>query len=313
MGFPAHLQGLAHAALRSRPLHLAIGMFDGVHLGHRRVIGAAVEGARREGGISGVLTFWPHPSVLFRPAEPTRLIQPADCRARLLASTGVDVVITEPFTRELAAVPADGFVPWLKDKLPNLAGIYVGENFRFGRGRAGDTALLQTTGRAAAIQVFSAPRLQQGGEPVSSTRIRTLLETGEVAAANSLLGYAYFSAGTVTPGKRLGRALGFPTLNVPWSPELRPRLGVYAVQVSGCKTQRALRGVANYGLRPTVEQASAPRLEIHLLEECPFDAGDEIRVEWLAFLRAEQKFTDIEALRAQIGRDRATAAEFFAR
>lgn len=311
MEFPVQLEGLARAVLPARPLHLAIGMFDGVHLGHRRVIGAAVEAARSQGGLGGVLTFWPHPSALFRPDNPTRLIQPAVCRAQLLASLGVDVVITEAFTRELAAVPAEDFVAWLKQRLPGLAGIYVGDNFRFGRGRLGDVALLLTTGLAAGVQVFSAPRVQHQGEPVSSTRIRALLEAGEISVANTLLGYTYFAEGIVTPGKRLGRTLGFPTLNVPWVPELRPRLGVYAVQVAGAKSERARRGVANYGLRPTVEQASAPRLEIHLLDDCPFDAGDMVRVEWLSFLRPEQKFANVGDLREQISRDRAAAAAFF--
>lgn len=313
MEFPVQLQGLAQAALPPRPLHLAIGMFDGVHLGHRRVIGAAVASARTQDGLSGVLTFWPHPSTLFRPDNPTRLIQPADCRAKLLTDLGVDVVITEAFTLELAAVPAENFVGWLKQRLPGLAGVYVGDNFRFGRGRSGDVALLQATGRASGVHVFSAPRVQHDGEPVSSTRIRALLEGGEIAAANTLLGYSYFAEGIVTPGKRLGRTLGFPTLNVPWSPDLRPRLGVYAVRVTGSKSAQALRGVANYGLRPTVEQSTAPRLEVHLLDDCAFDVGDAVRVEWLAFLRPERKFANVEALRGQIGQDRAAAVAFFGR
>lgn len=311
MEIPVQLQGLAQAALPARPLHLAIGMFDGVHLGHRRVIGAAVASARTQNGLSGVLTFWPHPSALFRPDNPTRLIQPADFRAKLLTDLGVDVVITEAFTPELAAVPAENFVGWLKQRLPGLAGIYVGDNFRFGRGRSGDVALLQTTARAAGVQVISAPRVQHDGEPVSSTRIRALLEAGAIAAANSLLGYSYFAEGIVTPGKRLGRTLGFPTLNIPWSPELRPRLGVYAVTATGAKSTGALRGVANYGLRPTVEQSTAPRLEVHLLGECPFGTGDAVRVEWRSFLRPERKFANVEALRIQIGEDRAAATLFF--
>jgi len=313
MEFPLQLQGLEQAALMDQPLHLAIGMFDGVHLGHRRVVGAAVVAARSQGGRSGVLTFWPHPSALFRPDNPTRLIQPAGIRERLLADLGVDVVITERFTPELAAVPAERFVTWLKQRLPSLVGIYVGDNFRFGRGRQGDVSLLQATGREAGIQVFSAPRLQHDGEPVSSTRIRTLLEAGAMPAANALLGRPYFAEGVVTPGKKLGRTLGFPTLNIPWAPELQPPLGVYAVQASGPKSDGVLAGVANFGLRPTVEQASAPRLEVNLFDRCPFEAGDAVRVEWLAFLRPEQKFPDVERLRAQIARDRDAAAAFFGR
>jgi riboflavin kinase/FMN adenylyltransferase len=161
------------------------------------------------------------------------------------------------------------------------------------------------------VQVFSAPRLKLSGEPISSTRIRAQLEAGELASANSLLGYPYFAEGVVTPGKQLGRMLGFPTLNLDWSPDLRPRLGVYAVRVSGAKTTGAFPAVANYGLRPTVEQAASPRLEAHLLGECPFGAGDAVKVEWLSFLRPERKFADVEALRGQVEDDRRVAERFF--
>jgi riboflavin kinase/FMN adenylyltransferase len=306
-----YFEDVERATLPPLPLHLAIGMFDGVHLGHRRVIGNAVQTAQAQRGLSGVLTFWPHPSALFRPENPTKLILPARTKAQLLFSLGVDVVITQPFTGELAAIAADAFVPWLKRKLPALAAIYVGENFRFGRGRLGDVAMLETSGCRLDVRIFSAPRLQQDGEPISSTRIRVQLEAGEIAAANALLGYRYFTEGLVVPGKQLGRKLGFPTLNLEWEPELAPRHGVYAVQVTGAKAERALRGVANFGLRPTVDAATAPRLEVHLLDACPFDSGDLLRVEWLSFLRPELKFAGLDALRTQIAQDRAVAVKFF--
>lgn len=311
MKFPAQFNGLEHIALPERPLHLAIGMFDGVHLGHRAVVEEAVRASRADGGLSGVLTFWPHPSALFRPENPTRLMHDAATKARLLLALGVDVVITQNFTRELAGVSAADFLPWLKQRLPHLAAVYVGENFCFGRGRQGDTGLLVASGRKHGVRIYSAPRVSSGGEPVSSTRIRTLLETGEVDAASVLLGYAYFAEGVVSPGKRLGRTIGFPTLNVPWAPELKPRLGVYAVQVTGPKSTGSHPGVANYGVRPTVENATEPRIEVHLLGDCPFGEGDRVRVEWKRFLRPELRFVGIEALRSQIGLDRVAAAEFF--
>ncbi|MCX6951512.1 MAG: riboflavin biosynthesis protein RibF [Verrucomicrobia bacterium] len=305
MSQPVQLSSLAAAGgLPVRPLHLAIGMFDGVHLGHRAVIEAAVRSARRSGGQAAVLTFWPHPSVLFRPESPTRLIQDAPTKARMLLTLGVDAVITQPFTPELAGVAAEEFLPWLKQQVPQLAAVYVGENFRFGRGRRGDVAQMLASARQQGLSVFSAPRVSLDGEPISSTRIRALLEAGEVAAANSLLGYTYFAHGVVTPGKRLGRTIGFPTLNLPWSPGLRPRLGVYAVRVVKAGLAAPLPGVANYGLRPTVEQSTEPRLEIHVLGECPVGEGDEITVEWLRFHRPEMKFASVEALRAQIEKDR---------
>jgi riboflavin kinase/FMN adenylyltransferase len=313
MNSHAQIDGVEHAALPPRPLHLAIGMFDGLHRGHRAVIDAAVQAAKAAGALSAALTFWPHPSALFRPAQPTRLIQPPATKARMLGGLGVDAVITQPFTPALAAIEAEEFLPWLARALPRLAAVYVGENFRFGRGRRGDVALLVTTGRALGVRVFGAPRVSLDGAPISSTRIRALLEAGEVGAANALLGYAYFAHGYVVPGKRLGRTIGFPTLNVPWAPELRPRLGVYAVRVAAAPAAADgwQPGVANYGLRPTVETATEPRLEVHVLGPCALGEGDHVKVEWLRFLRPEARFAGLGELRAQIARDRAAAEEFF--
>lgn len=286
-------------------------MFDGVHLGHRAVIEAAVQSARRSGGLAVVLTFWPHPSALFRPNDPTPLLLDAATKVRLLHRLGADAVVTQPFTPDFASVPAEEFLPWLKQRVPNLAALYVGENFRFGRGRRGDVPLLVNEARRHGVGMFSAPRVNFDGEPISSTRIRGLLAAGEIESANALLGYTYFAEGAVAPGKHLGRTLGFPTLNLAWSPGLRPRFGVYAVKVSGAKSDAALPGVANYGLRPTVEQSTEPRLETHLLAACPFGDGDKITVEWLSFLRPEMRFAGVDELRAQIARDRAEAVKYF--
>lgn len=300
---PLHFESLEAAVLPPGPLHLAIGMFDGVHLGHRAVIEAAVQSARRSGGVAGVLTFWPHPSVLFRPAQPTRLITPTPQKISLLAGLGVQTVITHPFTAAFGSIEAGDFLPHLRQRLPSLAAVYVGENWRFGRGRVGDVGLLLNEGSRLGLHIFSAPRVNLDGDAISSTRIRTWLESGEIAAANAALGYSYFATGVVAPGKRLGRTIGFPTLNLAWTPELRPRLGVYAVRVSGDAAPGPLPGVANYGLRPTVDSAVAPRLEVHLLAPCPFDTGDRITVEWLRFLRPEMKFAGVAELRDQIAKD----------
>ncbi len=308
---PSRLGDVAGNLSGETPLHLAIGMFDGVHLGHRAVIGAAVRAAGAGGGSAGVLTFWPHPSALFRPENPTRLIQDVPTKVRALRALGVDAVITQPFTPDLAAVPAEMFLPWLKSVLPSLAAVYVGDNFRFGRGRLGNVEVLAQSGRTAGIAVVSAPRLTADGDAVSSTRIRQLLEAGEIAAANALLGAPYVAFGRVTPGKRLGRTIGFPTLNLPWSPGLVPRLGVYAMRVSRRDGAEQLPAVANFGVRPTVESGVAPRIEVHVLGDCPFGEGDELRTEWREFLRPETKFADLAALRAQIARDRDAAAAYF--
>ncbi|HZP59041.1 MAG TPA: riboflavin biosynthesis protein RibF [Opitutaceae bacterium] len=299
------------SGLPSRPLHLAIGMFDGVHLGHRAVIEAAVQSARRSGGLAAVLTFFPHPNTLFRPEAPTRLIMPPATKARVLFQLGVEAVIEQPFTAEFAHITAEEFLPYVRRALPRLAGIYVGENWRFGRDRRGDVPFLVAEGRRVGLGVFSADRVSYDGEPISSTRIRALLEAGDVAAANTLLGYTYFAEGTVTRGAGLGRTFGFPTLNLGWEPELQPRFGVYLVRVAGPGSSASFPAVANYGVRPTIGSSAHPRLESHVLGPCPFGEGDVLTVEWLRFLRPEQKFAGPEALRAQIGRDVASArAEF---
>jgi riboflavin kinase/FMN adenylyltransferase len=302
--------GLEQARLPAGPLHLAIGMFDGMHLGHQSVIESAVHSARRSGGQAGVLTFWPHPSALFRPDQPVPLLMPAAMKRTVLARLGVDLVIEQNFSAEFAAVEARDFVVLLQRHLPQLAAIYVGENWRFGRGRQGDVAMLVETARQAGLTVFSAPRLNYNGAPVSSSRIRELLVAGDMAEANAMLGYAYFATGVVESGRQLGRTIGFPTLNLAWEPELKPRYGVYAVEVTH-GPKHSLKGVANYGLRPTVEQTTRPLLEVHLLESPVPAYGDEIAVHWLRFLRPESKFGSVEELRRQIEKDRQEALKFF--
>lgn len=308
---PVQFDGLKRAVLPPRPLHLAIGMFDGVHLGHQSVIASALRSARRNDGLAGVLTFWPHPSSLLRPGSPTPLIMSVEMKRRVLARLGVDFIIEQRFTPEFARIGAREFVPCLKQYLPQLVAVYVGENWRFGRGREGDVALLVTEAARAGLAVLSAPRLNHHGAPISSTRVRELLTAGEIEQVNALLGYSYFAAGIVEAGRRLGQKLGFPTLNLSWEPELRPRYGVYAVTVQA-EAGAAQRGVANYGVRPTVEQTGRPLLETHVLEETRLGPGDKVTVNWLRFLRPEKKFASVEELRAQIAKDRQDALRLLA-
>ena len=311
MTAPVQFVGLESAALPNRPLHLAIGMFDGVHLGHRSVIEAAVQSARRTGGVAAVLTFSPHPSVVLRPDNPTKLIHDIAIQVELLGRLGIEAVIKQPFTKEFAKVDAEAFIPLLKQHFPQLVAIYVGENWRFGQGRKGEISFLVGEGKKHGIAVFSAPRVNFNGEAISSTRIRALLEAGDVEGAASLLGYKYFAEGPVISGKHLGRTIGFPTLNLDWDQLLRPRFGVYRVQVFGKDGSGPYPGIANYGLRPTIEQTLHPRLEVFLLVDCPFGTGDFIRVEWLSFIRPEQKFSGLEELKAQIARDVAQVRKEF--
>lgn len=301
---------LERATLPPRPVHLAIGMFDGVHLGHQSVIESAIHSAHRGGGQGGVLTFWPHPSALFRPENPTPLLMPPVMKRRVLGRLGIDFLIEQNFTSDFAQIDAREFLPHLKHCLPQLVAVYVGANWRFGRGRTGDVTMLIEEARSAGLAVFSAPRLNHNGSPISSSHIRELLARGGIAEANALLGYSYFAEGVVAHGRKLGRTVGFPTLNLAWEPELKPRYGVYAVEVAAFG-KKPLPGVANYGLRPTVQQTARPLLEVHLLEPSPLTYGDKLTVHWLQFLRPETKFGGVEELRLQIGVDRQNALKYF--
>lgn len=310
MNGPLQFQDLAGVQLPARPLELAIGMFDGVHLGHRAVVASAVAAAATEEGLAGVLTFWPHPSIFFRAPSPTRMIMaPAD-KVRVLGGLGIEAIITVKFTEAFARLAAEDFLPYLRQHLPQLRGVHVGDNWRFGRGRTGDSALLAREGERLGLRVASVARVEVEGGPVSSTRIRELLVAGEVARANELMGAPYAAHGLIAPGRQLGRTLGFPTLNLEWTPDLQPRFGVYTVWLKGAKSA-ALPGVANYGLRPTVGGATAPRLEVHVLGDCPYGPGDEVTVEWLRFLRPEAKFAGLADLQAQVQRDRDEARKEF--
>ncbi|MCD8483053.1 MAG: bifunctional riboflavin kinase/FMN adenylyltransferase [Verrucomicrobia bacterium] len=217
---------------RAGPFHVAIGIFDGVHLGHRAVIDSALVETSRDGGVCGVFTFTPHPSEVLRPHAATRLIMSADQKTARLFALGVDVVLWQKFDLEMAALSAESFLNYLKTALPGLKTIHVGANFRFGKDRAGDIATLVASGVSAGINVFSVDRLHLNGEAISSSRIRACLESGDIGTVNTLLGYNYSVEGIIRPGKKLGRTLGFPTLNIPWCPSLQPAYGVYCVRVS---------------------------------------------------------------------------------
>ena len=308
MKIPAHVERFDQLTGLDGELHLAIGVFDGVHLGHKAVIESAVFSARRAEGISGVLTFDPHPSRLFRPQQPTLLMMPIAEKAAMLHAVGVDVVVRKRFDRAFAAIAADDFLGNLKAQLPTLKAIYVGENFRFGKQRSGNVATLLETGRALGIDVLSVARIQYNGAPISSTRIRAELQAGQIETANDLLGYHYFCKGEVVAGAQLGRQIGFPTLNLDWDPECRPRFGVYCVRFRTAPDASWEAGVANYGIKPSVAAAGqAPGLEVHALQPTTVDRGALIEVEWLRFIRAEQQFATLEALKAQIAQDCHTA------
>ncbi len=312
MATPIHFKSLeSFRAEAGRSVHLAIGMFDGVHRGHRLVVESAIRAAAEEDGLAGALTFWPHPSRLFKPDNPVPMILNSEVKLAELDKLRIDFVIEEPFTKAFAATDSSQFVAILKEKIPGLASIHTGENWRFGKGRLGDVDFLRRISDKENVRANALQCLYVDGERVSSTRIRHALLEGRINDANRLLGYAYESIGTVVEGKRVGRTIGVPTLNMPFEGDLAPKFGVYAVRASRADGDERLRGVANFGVRPTVNPLDKPMLEVHLLEECPYSYGDQLRVEWLDFIRPEMKFDSVDILKNRIQEDIQKAEIFF--
>lgn len=299
----------------SAPLvSLAIGMFDGVHRGHHAVLSSTVDKAAALGARVVVLTFRPHPSRILRPDQPTAMLFDDRIKAERLFAHGVDAIIWKSFDPAFASVPAADFATILYAGIPGLRSVHVGENFRFGAGRRGSPAVLQEALADRGVEVVAVPRMLWKGEAISSTRVREALRQGGVEAVNDMLAEPYRCDGTIVGGKRLGRSIGYPTLNLAYDPECRPTFGVYVVRAQGADGV-SVPAVANYGLRPTVEDSVEPRLEVHVLAPIPdcWVSGAHLRVDWLSFLRPETRFEDLASLKAQIDLDVNNARHWFQR
>lgn len=298
----------------TQPVNLALGMFDGVHLGHQEVLKASQSHAREINGISVAFTFPFHPSTFLRPAHAPPLIMNAEQKAKMLHSYSMDHVILRIFNDELARVPANEFTIFLKHRIPSLVGLSVGKNFRYGKDRSGDACSLQKFGVKMGIGVQVVNSKTMEGTAVSSSRIRDSLSAGEVVKVNRMLGRKYRIYGIVLPGKKMGRKIGFPTMNLEWNPEAFPAHGVYVGWVKHLSHGVQLPAVANYGRRPTMEKdARAPKLEIHVLEELDQDKwgyDSEIEMSLEHFIRPERRFGSVEELKKQIQRDKNQAKDF---
>ena len=277
---------------------LAIGFFDGVHAGHRRIL----EAARARGGEVRVLTFTNHPREVLDPGGAPPLLQRPQDRAAALLDAGADAVDMDAFTPLLASVEPSAYVKMLLERYPGLDAVFCGEDWRFGRGGAGSAQTLCEMG----VAVQMVPPIEMGGAPVSSSRIRSALAAGDAALAAAMLGRPYEIRGTVETGKGIGRTIGRPTLNVrAFAPALRG--GVWALD------SRWGRAVANWGFAPTAG-AGAWReriLEVHFATRPAGLAppGAETEFSAVRFIRDERTFPSWEALRAQIARDVAEAME----
>lgn len=288
------------------PLHLALGVFDGVHIGHQAVIGRAVDAARRDGGLAGVLTFDPHPIRVIAPGKaPSSLLATLNHKAEIVRNLGVELFIALHFDQTFAAREATDF---LNDLLgANVRTIAVGEDWRFGHGRHGDVELLQQQSVSRGFSLEAVPPVMLDGDRVSSTRIRQAIRDGNLADAARMLGRPYSISGTVVEGRRLGRTIGFPTANISPGDAQLPPDGVWAIRVRFAEGTEK-NGVANLGTRPTVDGTSRA-LESHLFDFSGDLYGREIEVEFVHFLRHERKFNDVQALQAQIVIDAAKARQ----
>lgn len=288
------------------PVVLAIGMFDGVHAGHQEVIATALRRASAVGGTMVLLTFDPHPVRVLRPEAPLKLLCSTEHQLRLLSRLKVGTVLLCSFDQQFARTPAEDFVRALNAACKRLDSIFVGDAWRFGAGRRGDVALLQSEASLLGFHVFGVPQVLRDGRPVSSTRVRQALERGDLAEVRALLGRDHSVLGPVVSGRKLGRTIQFPTANVEVQNEQLPPVGVYAVRALIGDEWRD--GVANLGLRPTVvTDAFAPSLEVHVFD---FDGdlyGQLLEVRFSERLRDEQKFDSLDALRSQIAADAALA------
>lgn len=288
------------------PLFLAIGVFDGVHLGHQAVIGRARADARAANGSAVVVTFDPHPVRVLRPEKAPRLLTSTPHKVRLIRDLGVDQLLILPFDLAFAATPPESFIRELAAAGRPLREICVGHTWAFGKDRAGNLELLERLGNELGFTEVGVPAVEADGQIVSSTAIRQAVECGDLAAAERLLGRPYTILGTVARGDQIGRQLGFPTANLRAHNEQFPPNGVYAVDAMCGEEQ--LRGVVNIGVRPTIAHATGERLlELHILDFNREIYGEDVEVVFRRKLRNEQKFPSLEALREQIARDAAAA------
>jgi riboflavin kinase/FMN adenylyltransferase len=290
-------------AAPDRKVCLAIGVFDGVHLGHQQVIRQAVADAEQQEGLAVVATFDCHPNTVVAPERVPPLIYSLPQKLRAIAALGVDATWVIHFDAAFSQQTGEEFVRGLAREFPQLHSVCVGGTFTFGHKRSGNVALLQRLGRELGFQVHGLAAVALDGQPVSSTRIRDAIRTGDFAQAGRMLGRPYRLAGRVVRGDQLGRTLGFPTANLDVAGLALPPRGVYAARVS--HEGRAYAAVMNLGVRPTVAAGPPPppRLEVHLLD-ADLDLYDqELEVTPEVFLRAEQRFPSLDELRAQIARD----------
>ncbi len=284
---------------------VALGNFDGCHLGHQAVIGRAVARARALGVPALVATFDPHPVRYFKPDVAPFRLTTLDQRERLFAAAGADAMVVFTFDAALAGLTAEAFVDQCLVANLGVAGVITGEDFTFGKGRGGNVAVLAALGTAHGFVCETVGAVTAGAEVVSSSRIRDLLQAGDPAGAATLLTRPFAIEGIVQHGDKVGRTIGYPTANIDMGGYLRPAYGIYAVR-GRLPDGRLLDGAANIGIRPTFDPPKE-LLEVYFFDLDEDIYGQVIEVELIAYLRPEAKFDGLEPLMAQMDADCAQA------
>lgn len=303
------IRGIHNLRPSQRGCVATIGNFDGVHLGHQAVIGQLGEEAGRLNLPSVLITFEPQPLEYFRPEQaPARLTRLRE-KLEALRRFHIDRLLCLSFNRKLAQMPAEEFIRRVLVDGLGIKYLVVGDDFRFGKDRRGDFAMLQAAGREYGFAVVNMHTFAIDGERVSSTRIREAMERGDMAAAEQLLGRSYRMSGRVAHGEKLGRELGFPTANIHVHRKATPLQGIFVVEVFGIEGE-PLPGVASLGTRPTVD-GKKTILEVYLFDFDRDIYGKHLQVSFLFKLRDEVRYTTLDALKVQIGKDVEDAQRYF--
>jgi riboflavin kinase/FMN adenylyltransferase len=303
-----------HAAnefpLQTAKVCLAIGVFDGVHLGHQQIIRQTLADARQHEAKALVITFDRHPNAVVAPERVPPLIYSPQQKLRVLESFGMDMLLLIHFDEQFSRQTGEEFMRGLHRDMKHIRSVCVGANFLFGHRRSGNVELLQKLGEELKFFVHGVAAVALDGKAVSSTRIRQSIQAGQLDAASQMLGRPYSLTGKVIAGDGLGRKLGFATANIEVTGLVLPPNGVYAGQAEVCG--KSFRSVLNIGRRPTLQQATPQlRVEAHLIDFQGDLYGQELEIQFVEKLRAEQKFESLEALRHQIARDIEQAQTLF--
>jgi riboflavin kinase/FMN adenylyltransferase len=282
---------------------VTVGNFDGVHLGHQAMLRDVARRAGELGAPAVVVTFEPHPVKVLHPESAPRMIQTLRQREEAIEACGIDALVLVPFTRDFSLTPAEDFIRDLLVKRLAVREVQVGEHFMFGRERGGNMEILRRIGDAAGFTVTGIADVTHAAAAISSTRIRNALLEGDVASANALLGRAYAMDGLIAKGDRMGRKIGFPTMNLKPDNELYPKDGVYFTSVRIESFERTFPCVTNIGRRPTVYEDFATTIESYILDFSSDVYGERVRLSFFDRARDEQTFPSMLDLTAQIKRD----------